>query len=78
MAPLHASDSAGVFTKLAAYAVQGPERLPLEATNLLVASAVHFVVHLTWANGVRVVSSIREVVDADGPHVVSNTARRSA
>jgi pilus assembly protein CpaF len=78
MTTLHPSDSAGMFTKLAAYAVQGPERLPLEATNLLVAAAVHFVVHLTWADGVRVVSSIREVVDADGPHMVSDTARRPA
>jgi pilus assembly protein CpaF len=76
MTSLHSSDSRGVFTKLAAYAVQGPERLPLEATNLLVASAVHFVVHLTWADGVRVVSSVREVVDADGPLVVSNEVFR--
>jgi Flp pilus assembly CpaF family ATPase len=76
MTSLHASDSRGVFTKLAAYAIQGPERLPLEATNLLVASAVHFVVHLTWADGVRVVSSVREVVDADGPQVISNEVFR--
>lgn len=75
MGTLHASTSRGAFTKLAAYAVQGPERLPLEATNLLVASALDFVVHLDRPRadkGKRVVSSIREVVDADDKQIVSN------
>ncbi|MDI2127147.1 CpaF family protein [Yinghuangia seranimata] len=77
MSTLHSSTSRGVFTKLAAYAAQSPERLSLEATSLLVASAVHFVIHLAWArDGRRVVSSIREVVDADGPQVVSNEVYR--
>jgi Flp pilus assembly CpaF family ATPase len=77
MATLHASSSRGAFSKLATYAVQAPERLPLEATNLLIANAVHFVIHLTQrSHGTRVVSSIREVVDADGPLVVSNEIYR--
>jgi pilus assembly protein CpaF len=83
MATLHASSSRIAFTRLAAYAAQGVERLPLEATNLLVASAVHFVVHLastpTGRSGesrTRVVSSIREVVGAEGPHVISNEVYR--
>ncbi|MGH3843638.1 MAG: CpaF family protein [Pseudonocardiaceae bacterium] len=82
MATLHASSSRIAFTRLASYAAQGVERLALEATNLLVASAVHFVVHLVYthpraAEGrVRVVSSIREVVGADGAHVVSNEVYR--
>ncbi len=81
--------------------MQAPERLPLEATNLLIAGAIHFVVHLDSemhdghrvtrrsANGTecfsvdqqqfpsgsarqRFVSSIREVVDAEGVQVISN------
>jgi pilus assembly protein CpaF len=79
MGTLHSSLSSGVFTKLAAYAVQGPERLSLEATNLLVASALHFVVHLEKPRGEdskRVVSSIREVVGADGSQVISNEVWR--
>jgi pilus assembly protein CpaF len=82
MATLHASSSRIAFTRLASYAAQGVERLPLEATALLVASAVHFVVHLARAaDGVgdgrlRVVSSIREVVGADGPQVISNEVYR--
>src|SRR6185437_5315621 len=72
MATLHTSSSRIAFTRLASYAAQGAERLPLEATNLLVASAVHFVVHLTYTptgrsgeSRIRVVSSIREVVGAE-------------
>ncbi len=103
MCTIHADSSAGVFRRLASYAVQAPERLPLEATTLLVAGAVHFVVYLDvgdsegpkFASGSsplsgseaslvrpglvfrpvrrsRFVSSIREVVDADGMQVVSN------
>ncbi|MDX8148419.1 ATPase, T2SS/T4P/T4SS family [Lentzea sp. BCCO 10_0061] len=78
MGTLHASSSAGAFTKLGAYAVQGPERLTLEATNLLVASALHFVVHLDLSPDRchRVVSSVREVVDADGRQIISNEVWR--
>ncbi|WP_245786663.1 CpaF family protein [Lentzea albida] len=78
MGTLHASSSAGAFTKLGAYAVQGPERLTLEATNLLVASALHFVVHLELSpdRRHRVVSSVREVVDADGRQIISNEVWR--
>ncbi|MGW5721928.1 CpaF family protein [Amycolatopsis sp. NPDC003865] len=78
MATLHASSSKIAFTRLASYAAQGAERLSLEATALLVASSVHFVVHLAKAadRTTRVVSSIREVVDADGGTVVSNEVYR--
>jgi pilus assembly protein CpaF len=76
MATLHASSSKGAFSKLATYAVQAPERLPLEATNLLVANAVHFVIHLAQDGERRFISSIREVVDAEGPMVVSNEVFR--
>jgi Flp pilus assembly CpaF family ATPase len=78
MATLHASSSRIAFSRLASYAAQGPERLTLEATNLMVASAVHFVVHLARATDrtTRVVSSIREVVGADGPQIISNEVYR--
>jgi pilus assembly protein CpaF len=122
MCTIHADSSAAVFRRIASYAVQAPERLPLEATNLLVAGAIHFVVFLDGElndgdescdatddptividalgdqrgpmdNGVgprsrdglaelpffpskarrqRFVSSVREVVDAEGPLVISN------
>jgi pilus assembly protein CpaF len=100
MCTIHADSSAGVFRRLASYAFQAPERLPLEATNLLVAGSVHFVVFLDvgeqgtgedspeiadeWPSigdhrrvfqpirRTRFVSSIREVVGAEGMQVISN------
>jgi Flp pilus assembly CpaF family ATPase len=78
MATLHASSSKIAFTRLASYAAQGPERLPLEATALLVASAVHFVVHLDRAadRATRVIASVREVIDAEAGSVISNEVYR--
>ncbi|MEV8015276.1 ATPase, T2SS/T4P/T4SS family [Streptomyces sp. NPDC086554] len=77
LSTIHASTSRGVFTRLASYAAQSPERLTLQATNLMVASAVHFVVHLGWDGaGRRVIDSVREVVDADGAQIVSNEVYR--
>jgi pilus assembly protein CpaF len=78
MCTLHASSSAGTFGKLAAYAIQAPERLPLEATNLLVANAIHFVVFLAHdrRTGRRTVASVREVTSAEGPLVASNEVFR--
>jgi Flp pilus assembly CpaF family ATPase len=73
MATLHASSSKGAFSRLATYAVQAPEHLPLEATNLMVAGAVDFVVHLgTDFRGRRAVTSVREVIDAEGAQISSN------
>ena len=44
MCTIHADSSLGIFRRLASYAVQAPERLPLESTNLLIAGSVHFTV----------------------------------
>ncbi len=78
MCTIHANSSAGAFDKLATYAVQAPERLGLEATNLLIANAIDLVVHLAYdrASGHRVVDSVREVTGADGPLVASNEVWR--
>ncbi|GAA3745153.1 Flp pilus assembly CpaF family ATPase [Spinactinospora alkalitolerans] len=76
---VHAASSEGAFAKLGAYAAQSAERLPLEATALLVATAVHLVVHISATPaGERVVTSVREVVGAEGRRVVSNEIYRRA
>lgn len=72
MCTIHANQSRQVFGKLSTYAIQAPERLPVEATNMLVAQAVDLVVQLSRRGRQRVVSSVREVVGADGAQVVSN------
>ncbi|GAA3744494.1 CpaF family protein [Salinactinospora qingdaonensis] len=70
---LHAASSEGAFTKIGAYATQSSERLPLEASALLTAAAVHLVVHLSATpQGERMVTSVREVVGAEGQRVTSN------
>lgn len=46
LATLHSYSSAGAFQRLAMYAAASPERYNTEAANLLIAGAVHFVVHI--------------------------------
>ena len=74
MATIHTSSSKQAFTKLMVYAAQSDERLPFDATAPLVGVAVNFVVHLAWSTTShrRVVSSIREVIHAEGADVISN------
>lgn len=71
---LHADSSRGAFSKLTTYAIQSKERLAPEATNLLVANSIDFIVFIDRdpRTKTRVVSSIREVVDAEGYLVQSN------
>jgi pilus assembly protein CpaF len=73
MCTLHADSSSAALTKIATYALMAPERMPIEATNLLIAQSVNLVVHLDrLPDGTRVVSSLREVTGADGRLVASN------
>ncbi|MFM8790929.1 MAG: CpaF family protein [Solirubrobacterales bacterium] len=72
MCTIHADSSRTVFPKLVAYVSMGASGIPAETVNLLVASAVHLVVHVEMRGNRRVVASVREVVDADGLTVVSN------
>ncbi|GHD36565.1 protein kinase [Nocardiopsis kunsanensis] len=73
MSTIHASSSQQVFTKIAAYCAQAPERLTASATATLIGASVHLVAHIdTASTGERVVTSIREVVGAEGEQVLSN------
>jgi Flp pilus assembly CpaF family ATPase len=77
MCTLHADSTRSVFPKLAAYMSMSSTSLPIETTNLLIASSVHFVVHIEVVRGQRRVSSIREVVDSDGSTIMSNEVVRN-
>lgn len=72
MCTLHADSTRSAFSKLAAYVSMADTGLPVDIVNMLIAHAVHVVVHVELRDGVRRVTSVREVVDADGPRVVSN------
>ena len=72
MCTLHADSTRSAFSKLAAYVSMADTGLPIDIVNLLIANAVHVVVHVEVHHGVRRLTSVREVVDADGPRIVSN------
>ncbi|MFM8649345.1 MAG: CpaF family protein [Actinomycetota bacterium] len=72
MCTLHADSTRSAFSKLAAYVSMANTGLPIEVVNLLLANAVHLVVHVEVIDGRRRVMGVREVIDADGAHIVSN------
>ncbi len=73
MCSIHADSSKGVFSRLAMYAAMTRESLDPDVTNLLVANAVHLIVHLAWVGGTRRVTSVREITGtADSGQVASN------
>jgi pilus assembly protein CpaF len=73
LSTIHANSSLEVFNRVATYAIQARERLPIEATHMLIAGAIDFVVFQDkrneYARGGRLrrfVSSVREVTGVDG------------
>ena len=72
MCTMHADSTRSVFPKLAAYVSMASTGLPIETINLLLASALHFVVYIDNGNAWRQVTSVREVVDSDGSNIISN------
>ncbi|MGH3178179.1 MAG: CpaF family protein [Streptosporangiaceae bacterium] len=72
LSTIHANSSWEVFNRIATYALQSDERLPIGATHMLIAGAIDFVVFIEkrndYAHGGRLrrfVSSIREVTGCD-------------
>ncbi|MEY9861356.1 pilus assembly protein CpaF [Catenulispora sp. GAS73] len=76
MTTVHANSTEGVFTRFATYAAQAPERLSMEAANLLIAGAVDVVIHVAKIGGKRVLTGIREVVGFDGAQITSHEVYR--
>jgi pilus assembly protein CpaF len=73
LSTIHSNSSLEVFNRIATYAIQSAERLPVEATHMLIAGAIDFVVFVEkrneYARGgrlLRFVSSVREVTGIDG------------
>ena len=72
MCTMHADSTRSVFPKLAAYVSMASTGLPVDTVNLLLASALHFVIYISNAGSERQVASVREVVDSDGANIISN------
>ena len=73
LSTIHANSSLEVFNRISTYAIQSRERLPAEATAMLVAGAIDFVVFVERRNDYarggtlrRTVTSVREVNGVDG------------
>ncbi len=72
MSTLHASSATGAFMKLGSYALQSPERIPLEGTALMAATAIHLVIQLgTATDGRRVITEVAEVTGVAGIEVLT-------
>jgi len=72
MCTVHADSSATAISKLALYALQAPERLPVETTAMLAGDAIDLVVFIARRDRRRVVSSVRQVLRGEGQGVVTN------
>ncbi|PPK98783.1 Flp pilus assembly CpaF family ATPase [Kineococcus xinjiangensis] len=71
LSTIHANSSMEVFNRIATYALQAEEHLPVEATHMLIAGAIDFVVFLRKGSAPdgsirRRVESVREVTGIDG------------
>jgi pilus assembly protein CpaF len=73
LSTIHANSSLEVFNRISTYAIQARERLPVEATHMLIAGAIDFVVFIEKRNEYtrggrlrRFVNSVREVTGIDG------------
>lgn len=73
LSTIHANSSLEVFNRIATYAIQAVERLPQDATMMLIAGAIDFVVFVERRNDFagggrlrRIVTSVREVNGVDG------------
>jgi Flp pilus assembly CpaF family ATPase len=77
LSTIHAHSSESVFSRLASYALQAPERLTPTATYRLVAEAIDFVVFASLEDDgsgpTRRISSIREVVGLGDDGYVTST-----
>ena len=72
MCTMHADSTRSVFPKLAAYVSMASTGLPIDTVNLLLSSALHFVIYISSMGSERRVASVREVVDCDGANIISN------
>ena len=82
LSTIHANSSLEVFNRICTYAIQSAERLPADATMMLIAGAIDFVVFVERRNEYaaggalrRTITSVREVNGVDGRVLSSEVFR---
>ncbi|MCY3634256.1 MAG: ATPase, T2SS/T4P/T4SS family [bacterium] len=72
MCTIHANSSQAAFSKIATYALRSTERIPVEATNRMIAESINYVIHVRKErDGHRRVDSVREVTGCSMDEVKS-------
>jgi Flp pilus assembly CpaF family ATPase len=74
MSSIHADSSKGAIVRLGMYTAEAG--LDEETSNKWIANAVDLVVHLGWVDGVRRVTSVREVLEAEARQIATNEVYR--
>ena len=74
MSSIHADSSKGAIVRLGMYTAEAG--LDEETSNKWIANAVDLIVHLGWVDGVRRVTSVREVLEAEARQVATNEVYR--
>ncbi len=76
MSSIHADSSKGAIVRLGMYTAEAG--LDEETSNKWIANAVDLIIHLGWIDGMRRVTSVREVLEADARQIATNEVYRPA
>jgi Flp pilus assembly CpaF family ATPase len=74
MSSIHADSSKGAIVRLGMYTAEAG--LDEQTSNKWIANAVDLIVHVGWVDGLRRVTSIREVLDAEDRQIATNEVYR--
>ena len=74
MSSIHADSSKGALVRLGMYTAEAG--LDEETSNKWIANAVDLIVHLGWVDGVRRVTSVREVLEAEARQIATHEVYR--
>ena len=74
MSSIHADSSKGAIVRLGMYTAEAG--LDEETSNKWIANAVDLIVHLGWVDGIRRVTSVREVLEAEARQISTNEVYR--
>lgn len=76
MSSIHADSSKGALVRLGMYTAEAG--LDEETSNKWIANSVDLIIHLGWVDGMRRVTSVREVLEAEARQIATNEIYRPA